>query len=134
MNATSDARQRMTDDDSEEPETELQAVLDALDDTDCRAILRALDTPMTTRELMNDCDLSQTTAYRKLEVLHGANLVEEDTELRDDGHHTTRYTRAFAGVAIGLTGEDSFEVTMIDSEESADERLTKFWTAISDQL
>lgn len=124
----------MNEDDSEDPETELQAVLDALDDRDCRAILRALDTPMTTQELMSDCDLSQTTAYRKLELLDGANLIEKETAFRADGHHTTRYDRAFAGVAIGLTGEDSFEVTMIDSEESADERLTKFWTAISDQL
>lgn len=124
----------MTDDASEDPEAELQSLLDALDDRDCRAILRALDSPMSTQELMTACDLSQTTAYRKLELLREANLITEDTELRDDGHHTTRYDRAFAGVAIGLTGEDSFEVTMIDSEESADERLSKFWTAISDQL
>lgn len=124
----------MNEDASEDPETELQALLDALDDRDCRDILRALDTPMTAQELMNDCDLSQTTAYRKLELLDRANLIEEDTELRDDGHHTTRYERAFAGVAIGLTGESSFDVTMIDAQESADKRLTKFWTAISDQL
>lgn len=123
----------MTDDPADH-ETDLQSVLDALDDSDCRAILRALDAPMTARELMDELGLSQTTTYRKLERLDEAGLLDEETEIRDDGHHATRYERAFAGVAVWLTGEDSFEVTTIRSEASADERLATFWKTISDEL
>jgi DNA-binding transcriptional ArsR family regulator len=118
--------------DDEAPD--LQDVLDALDDPDCRAILRALDEPMTAREIMSECDLSQTTAYRKLDLLSEASLVDEETEIRTDGHHATRYRRSFAGVLIGLTDDDLFEVTMIRREETADERLARFWSEISDQL
>lgn len=121
-------------DDLEDPEAELQSVLDALDDRDCRAILRALDSPKSAQELMAECGLSQTTTYRKLKRLQKADLLGEETVLRDDGHHMTRYRRAVAGVAIGLTGEDAFDVTMIRSPESADERLTTFWKTISEEL
>ena len=120
----------MADDD----ESELQAVLDALEDPACRAIIRALDRPMTAREIMTECDLSQTTTYRKLDLLAEASLVDEETEIRADGHHAARYRRAFAGVVIGLTADDLFEVTMIEATETADERLARFWAEISEGL
>lgn len=118
----------------EEPSPALQPLLDALDDPDCRTILRALDRPMTTQELMDACDLSQTTAYRKLDRLDEAGLVEGRIDVRDDGHHTTRYDRAFAGVVIGLTDDDLFEVTVIRESETAADRLAQFWTEVSEEL
>lgn len=124
----------MTDANSEDVEPDLQSVLDALDDPDCRTLLRELTRPMTAQELMDACELTQTTTYRKLDRLSDAGLVDGDTEVRQDGHHTTRYKRAFAGVAIWLTGEETFDVTMISTTESAETRLTRFWRAISDQL
>lgn len=120
--------------DSEPSEAPLEDVISALDDEDCRAIIRALETPMTARELMNECDLSRTTTYRKLNRLKHGGLLEEKTELRSDGHHTTRYHRAFAGVAIWLTGEDAFDVTMLDAADAPDKRLTELWKAMSEEL
>ena len=117
-----------------EPAPELQAVLAALDDPDCRTLMQALTTPMTAQELMEECELSQTTTYRKLEMLNEAALVREGTMIRDDGHHTTQYHRVFAGVAIWLTEEDFFDVTMIRQSESPDERLARFWTQMSETL
>lgn len=119
---------------SEDTAPDLQALLDALDDPDCRAILRTLDRPMTTQELMDHCDLSQTTAYRKLDRLNEADLLDEQTEVRPDGHHTTRYERAFSGLVIELTAEDRFEVSVIRQPESAAERLAQFWSEVSDEL
>lgn len=120
--------------DTADSDPELQAVLDALDDPDCRTILHHLDRPMTAHELMDACDLPQTTTYRKLNRLEEASLIEEDLEVREDGHHTTRYTRAFAGVLIGLYGDDLFDVSLLRSPETADERLTRFWTAMREEL
>lgn len=113
---------------------DLQELLAALEDEDCRAILRELDRPRTAKEIMDACDLSQTTAYRKLDVLSQTALVSEETELREDGHHTTRYERAVEGVFVGF-GEDLFDVRLVEAEsESMDETLARLWTEIGDQL
>lgn len=52
---------------SEEPS--LQAVLDALDDPDCREILRVIDEPMTACEISDATDIPSSTVYRKLDLL-----------------------------------------------------------------
>lgn len=57
---------------SEEPS--LQAVLDALDDPDCREILRAIDEPMTASEISDATDIPSSTVYRKLDLLGGLRL------------------------------------------------------------
>jgi len=47
----------------------LDDTFDALADPDCRAILGAADTAMTTSELADACDIALSTAYRKVERL-----------------------------------------------------------------
>lgn len=119
----------------DDPATDLQTVLDALDDPDCRTILRTLDTPMTAQELARECDVSRTTAYRKIDLLDEASLVDERTEIREDGHHATRYVRAFGGVYVDLA-EDGYEVSFEPpaGEETPDERLARYWSEVSDEL
>jgi DNA-binding transcriptional ArsR family regulator len=111
----------------------LQRLLDALGDPDCRRIVRELDDPMTAKELMDACDLSQTTTYRKLDRLSDTSLVAADTELRADGHHTTRYERAVEGVFVDLA-DDDHEVTLVEDEESPDESLARLWSQVGDEL
>jgi DNA-binding transcriptional ArsR family regulator len=111
----------------------LQQLLDALGDPDCRRIVRELDDPMTAKELMDACDLSQTTTYRKLDRLSDTSLVAADTELRADGHHTTRYERVVEGVFVDLT-DDDHEVTLVDDEESPDESLARLWSRVGEEL
>jgi len=112
----------------------LQRVLDQLEDPDRRAILRELDEPRTTQQIMDACDLSQTTAYRKLDRLSDTPLVRTTTEVRDDGHHTTRYERAVEGVFVGL-GDDATDLRLVDDEpESPDERLARLWSWMGDEL
>jgi hypothetical protein len=77
---------------------ELQDVLDALDDRDCRTIIKRLDTPMTARDISTECDIPLSTTYRKLELLTKSSILDEQTEIRADGHHTTRYSLAFEAV------------------------------------
>jgi DNA-binding transcriptional ArsR family regulator len=112
-----------------------QALLTALEDDDCRAILRQLTTPQTATELMDACDLSQTTTYRKLDLLSDTELVAEQTNVRDDGHHTTSYERTVDGLFISLD-QDSLDVTLVDESdpEPMDETLARVWGEVGDQL
>ncbi|MFD1515584.1 winged helix-turn-helix domain-containing protein [Halomarina rubra] len=117
-----------------DPETRLQTVLDVLDDPDCRALLRTLHaTPERSRqELAEACALARTTAYRKVDRLVEADLVRPTTELRDDGHHTTRYVVAFDGVTVSLDEDSEFSVDVARPEppDSPDERLARYWRAM----
>ncbi|WP_246985079.1 ArsR/SmtB family transcription factor [Halorientalis marina] len=122
---------------AERDEDDLQRLLDALGDPDCRRIVRELDDPMTAKELMDACDLSQTTTYRKLDRLSETALVAADTELREDGHHTTRYERAVEGVFVDLAGtapDEADDITLVEDEESPDETLARLWSQVGEQL
>ena len=121
---------------SDEPtaDPELQTVLETLADVECRTILAELDHPQSVREVAEQCELPQTTAYRKIEFLSEAGLVREDTELRNDGHHVSTYERAVTGVVVGLEGDDGFEFELADEPQGADTRLAQFWSAISEEL
>jgi DNA-binding transcriptional ArsR family regulator len=106
---------------------DLQSVLDALDDADCRTIIRYLDEPMTATEVSEECENPMSTTYRKLDLLTEASLLAEGTEIRPDGHHMTRYRRDFERVEIGLTDEQDFEVSIGRPARTADERLASLW-------
>ena len=109
---------------------DLQAVLDALDDPDCRAIVRQLDESMTASEISEVTDVPLSTVYRKLDLLTEASLLRELTEVRSDGHHTTRYERDFEEVSLSLTDENEFDVTVSRPARSAEERLADMWSEV----
>lgn len=113
-----------------EPEPELDLVLDALEDTDCRRIVRQLDEPMTAQEVSEVTDIPQSTAYRKLDLLSDATIVDEVTEIRQDGHHTTRYLVDFDEVRIALDEGREFEVEIARPARSPDEQLARLWSEV----
>ncbi|PSQ47929.1 hypothetical protein BRD19_08210 [Halobacteriales archaeon SW_7_65_23] len=94
--------------DDEDPD--LQTVLDALDDPDCRKIVGVLSEPMTAEEISEAADIPLSTTYRKLDRLTEASLLEEGVELRSDGQHASRYVVAFDEVSIGLSEDREFGV------------------------
>jgi len=71
----------------------LDATFGALADPDCRAILDAAETPMTTGELADACDLALSTAYRKVERLSETPLLVEGVRFDPDGDHAAEYAR-----------------------------------------
>ena len=96
-----------------------QCVLDVLHDADCRAILRATgETALSANEVAEACDLAQSTAYRKLDLLTDAGLVEERTRLRRSGKHASEYARVVDGVAVSLDGDDGVRVRLSPSGDS----------------
>ncbi|WP_335998817.1 helix-turn-helix domain-containing protein [Halorientalis halophila] len=95
---------------------EIQHVLDALDDTDCRAILDAAsEDARSANELSDACDLPLSTTYRKLELLTDAGLLEERTRLSATGKHSSEYVRAVDDVVVSLgsDGGSGLEVTCL---------------------
>jgi predicted transcriptional regulator len=106
---------------------DFETVVELLDDEYARAILTATsEEPMTANQLAERCDASLSTIYRRVERLTEADLVDERTRPRSDGHHDTVYYATL----------DRFEVRLRDGElhvqidrESADlaDGLTKLW-------
>ena len=100
-----------------------QCVLDVLHDADCRAILRATgETALSANEVAETCDLAQSTAYRKLDLLTDAGLVEERTRLRRSGKHASEYVRAVDSVVVSLDAgaDDGVRIQLSPCEASRD--------------
>jgi len=91
----------------------LDDTFDALADPDCRAILGAADTAMTTSELADACDIALSTAYRKVERLSETPLLVEGVRFDPDGDHAAEYTRGATDATIEL-GEDGVTLTVDD--------------------
>ena len=114
--------------DDETPD--VQSVLKALDDPDCRKIIRVLSEPMTAEEISTATDIPMSTTYRKLELLTDASLLEEGVALRKDGQHASQYIVAFDEVSISLTEERELEVVVSREPHTADERLAQLWSEV----
>lgn len=102
----------------------------ALDDPDCREIIRNLEEPLTASELTAQCDIPQSTLYRKLELLTDATLLKESTEIRRDGHHASKYTIAFDEITLVLAEDRSLAVEIERPSRTADERLAELWSEV----
>jgi DNA-binding IclR family transcriptional regulator len=85
---------------------------------------------MTANEVSDVTDIPLSTTYRKLDLLTEASILEERTEIRSDGHHTTKYVLAFESVEIGLTDDREFEVSISRPARSADEQLAQLWNEV----
>lgn len=112
----------------------LQVILDALDDAECRTILRTATEPMTASELIDTCNIPKSTLYRKLDLLSQASLVREQDTINPGGGRTTQYERDFDDVVISLDDEEDFSVTVERPPRKADERLADIWSKMGDEL
>lgn len=119
---------------AEEDAPAIEDVVAALDDEDCRTIVRNLEGPMTASDVSEACDIPLSTVYRKLDALSAATLLEEVTEIRSDGRHTTRYRLDFEEVIVSLEEDRSLAVTIARPARTADERLADMWSEISREV
>ena len=108
-------------------DSELSTVVGLLDDEYARAILTATsDEAMSATELAEVCDISTSTAYRRLERLEEEGLMLERTRPRADGHHDTVYAANLERVEVTLRdGQLHIEVDR-RSTDMADQ-LTRLW-------
>ena len=119
---------------SSEDTPPLQDVLDALDDPECRAILRETVEPMTANELIDVCDIPRSTLYRKLELLSSASLVRERDTINPGGGRVTHYERSFDDVTISMDDTGEFSVSVERPPQSTDERLADIWSMMGDEV
>lgn len=107
-------------------------ILAVLADEDVRTIIRTVEEPMTAQELQMQCDIPESTLYRKLERMTDVDLLSQRTRIRRDGRHTNEYTTAFESITIRRSDEDgSLAVTVTPVAKAADERLAELWSEVS---
>jgi DNA-binding transcriptional ArsR family regulator len=96
---TADASDRTvrTDDD-------LEPILTAFNDDDCRRILEAVSNgaSLSAAELSERCDVPLSTTYRKLELLTDAGLLDEQLRICRSGRHTSEYAQHVDDVQISV--------------------------------
>jgi len=108
-----------------------EEICSALDDPDCREIIRKLEEPMTASELSKRCEIPQSTLYRKLELLTESTLLEESTEIRQDGHHASKVLGCVRReITLGLDEDRSLSIDIERPARTADERLAELWSEV----
>ena len=110
----------------------LPTVLKSLDDDKCRTILTLLAEPKSASELCEECGLSSSTVYRKLDLLRESMLVREYTEVRRDGPNVTLYERDFTDISISVT-DDEFTIEVSRPKEDPEDRMATFWSAMKEE-
>lgn len=114
-----------------DPEVPDEELLEALADEAVRAILAALETPKTARELTEETGLPSSTVYRKLDRLVDIGFLEESTRVSPDGKHASEYERGFEDFVLRVSEDGSLEVTLV--HDDAADRLANLWSTVADQ-
>ncbi len=118
----------------EEDKPEIADVLSALNDDDCRDIIRNTDKSLSAKELIDKTDIPKSTLYRKLEDLSDATLLSESMKLRKDGKHTSVYTIGFERIILELNDERELEIEISRPRESPDERIESMWREVGREI
>jgi len=99
---------------------EVEPLLGALEDEDCRAILNATgEEALSASELSEGCDLPLSTTYRKVDMLTDAGLLEERIRLCSSGKHTSEYALCVEDIHLSINGENGLELEITGEVESA---------------
>lgn len=117
--------QRMTDHDvTEDPAADLLALLS--DEVTRCVLLATSEGPRSAAELSDRCGVSQSTIYRRVDRLREADLLDESTRPKPEGHHETVYVATLAAVEVRLADGD-LELTVERREEDVADSLTRLW-------
>ncbi|AFZ72301.1 ArsR/SmtB family transcription factor [Natronobacterium gregoryi] len=105
---------------TEDETADLPSVLAALEDDACRTILEATsEEALTATELSDQCDIPSSTAYRKVEKLTEAGLVEEKVRINTSGKHATEYCTVIDDIVVTVAdGGVELEITRADTEST----------------
>ena len=109
-----------------------EEVFELMADEHTREILaRTSQEPMSAPELVDACDASERTIYRRLEDVQALGLVTETMELHPEGHHRSVYEAKLETVRIDLE-DGRYEVRLQLEEDTAD-RFARMWKDIRDE-
>lgn len=100
-------------------EEEINQVLDALEDKDCRDILEVTtEEALSASELSEVCGLPLSTTYRKLEKLTETGLLDERVRLSTSGKHTSEYAVDVSDIQFSIDAEHGVSLLVSEREES----------------
>lgn len=85
-------------------------VLRLIGDEDTQTMLECTVSPKTVSELAECTGLSLSTAYRKIDQLTEAGLLDRSIRLTSHGHHPTEYRRAVEEIDIYVDGSNRLAV------------------------
>ena len=69
----------------------------------CRLLTALDEAPLTAADLVDRCEMSRPTVYRRLDRLTDAGLVEATCSLSASGHHQQEYHLAVETVSFSLS-------------------------------
>jgi predicted transcriptional regulator len=103
-------------DGTEGREYDAESLLELLGDEYTQRVLAAIgDDAVTGSELIDRSGVSKATAYRRLDDLQDAGLVESALHIDPDGHHCEQYQLAVDQLEISF-GPEGFDVTVDTGE------------------
>jgi DNA-binding transcriptional ArsR family regulator len=116
MTGTADTRYAGADpdrlDETDETDASPGTLIDLLSDEYARAFLEAVRTEAkSARRLAEECEVSRSTVYRRLDRLQEAGLVVERLECEPNGHHRRTFAAAVETVGVEL-GDAGFETAV----------------------
>lgn len=99
--------------------SDAEPLLELLGDEYTQRVLRAIgDESLTGSELIERAGVSKATAYRRLDDLQEAGIVESTMRIDPDGHHCEQYQLAVDNLSVSF-GPDGFEVTIDHGDSDA---------------
>jgi predicted transcriptional regulator len=106
------------------PDVDVEGIAALLEDECARSILRQTsEEPLSARELMDRCDTSKATTYRRIDRLREHGLIETRQRHDPEGHHCETYVATFEAVTVEFV-DGSFEVSLDRSQCATGESLT----------
>lgn len=110
---------------SEDPD--LATIASLIDNEHARTVLTAAsDEPMSATELTACTEATLPTMYRILDRLQDADLVEEGTRIRPDGHHDTVYVATLDAIEFSLE-DGSLELSVSRRRGDPAAELASLW-------
>lgn len=95
-------------------------VLTAIADPDCRAILAAsAERSVSVADVVDECDIPTATAYRKVNMLADAGLLDERIQIRPYGRNEREYSLRVDTVHVQLAADGPPEARVTISGEGA---------------
>ncbi|MFB6097478.1 MAG: ArsR family transcriptional regulator [Haloferacaceae archaeon] len=95
---------------------ELDGVLAALHDEDCRQLLEATaGESLTASELVERCTIPSSTLYRKLEFLTDIDVLEASVRVDASGDHAREYTLTVEEITLRFSDREGLTVEAVRS-------------------
>ncbi len=110
--------------------SEVREIAALLEDEYAHAILiHTSEQTMSAPELSDACDASVSTIYRRIERLQEHDLLAEQLQLDQDGHHYKTYTARLDRVEIELR-DGAFEIEITYRPDDAADRFTELFEGL----